>query len=160
MKVVHLCNLPLPAGHPDYGKIQTHPGRWVLNLALAQKTHTKIQPILVVQIPGAKVDYQEEVEGIMVHYLAAPDRFRSTTLFYFDARRISAYVRKLKPDLVHAHGTEDATLWRRRRRASLAYSQSKGVILLLTENCPPGYLVEVEWYRERSGWPYEGQNTS
>jgi len=44
----------------------------------------------------------------MVHYLAAPDRLRSTTLFYFDARRISAYVRKLKPDLVHAHGTEDA----------------------------------------------------
>ncbi|MDA0892571.1 MAG: glycosyltransferase family 4 protein [Proteobacteria bacterium] len=108
MKVVHLCNLPLPAGHPDYGMIQTHPGRWVLNLALAQKAHTKIQPILVVQIPGAKVDYQEEVEGIMVHYLAAPDRFRSTTLFYFDARRVSSYVRKLKPDLVHAHGTEDA----------------------------------------------------
>ena len=61
MKVVHLCNLPLPAGHPDYGKIQAHPGRWVLNLALAQKAHTKIEPILVVQIPGAKVDYQEEV---------------------------------------------------------------------------------------------------
>jgi len=138
MKVVHLCNLPLPEGHPDCGKIQTHPGRWVLNLALAQKAHTKIQPILVVQIPGTKVDYQEEVEGIMVHYLAAPDRFRSTTLFYFDARRISAYVRKLKPDLVHAHGTEDAYALAA-QATGLPYALTvQGCYFIINRELPPG----------------------
>ena len=151
MKVVHLCNLPLPAGHPDYGKIQTHPGRWVLNLALAQKTHTKIQPILVVQIPGAKVDYQEEVEGIMVHYLAAPDRFRSTTLFYFDARRISAYVRKLKPDLVHAHGTEDAYALAAQATGLPCVLTVQGCYFIINRELPPrlfsrGRVVQgTEW---------------
>ena len=151
MKVVHLCNLPLPAGHPDYGKIQTHPGRWVLNLALAQKAHTKIEPILVVQIPGAKVDYQEEVEGIMVHYLAAPDRFRSTTLFYFDARRISAYVRKLKPDLVHAHGTEDAYALAAQATGLPCVLTVQGCYFIINRELPPrlisrGRVVQgTEW---------------
>jgi glycosyltransferase involved in cell wall biosynthesis len=151
MKVVHLCNLPLPAGHPDYGKIQTHPGRWVLNLALAQKAHTKIQPILVVQIPGAKVDYQEEVEGIMVHYLAAPDRFRSTTLFYFDARRISAYVRKLEPDLVHAHGTEDAHAFAAQATHLPYVITVQGCYFIINRELPPrlfsrGRVVQgTEW---------------
>jgi len=151
MKVVHLCNLPLPAGHPDYGKIQTHPGRWVLNLALAQKARTKIQPILVVQIPGAKVDYQKEVEGIMVHYLAAPDRFRSTTLFYFDARRISAYVRKLKPDLVHAHGTEDAYALAAQATGLPCALTVQGCYFIINRELPPrlfsrGRVVQgTEW---------------
>ena len=151
MKVVHLCNLPLPAGHPDYGKIRTHPGRWVLNLALAQKAHTKIQPILVVQIPGAKVDYQEEVEGIMVHYLAAPDRFRSTTLFYFDARRISTYVRKLKPDLVHAHGTEDAYALAAQATGLPCVLTVQGCYFIINRELPPrlfsrGRVIQgTEW---------------
>jgi hypothetical protein len=52
MKVVHLCNLPIPEAHPDYGKVPYHPGRWVLNLALAQRAHTGIEPELLVQVPG------------------------------------------------------------------------------------------------------------
>ena len=52
MKVVHLCNLPIPEAHPYYGKVPCHPGRWVLNLALAQRAHTGIEPELLVQVPG------------------------------------------------------------------------------------------------------------
>jgi glycosyltransferase involved in cell wall biosynthesis len=108
MKVVHLCNVPLVPDHPDAGRIQAHPGRWVLNLAIAQKKYTAIEPWLVMQVPGSRRNYFTEVEGIPIHYLAAPNHFRSSTFFYFDARRISRHVATWSPQVVHAHGTEDA----------------------------------------------------
>ncbi|MFA7344951.1 MAG: glycosyltransferase [Terrimicrobiaceae bacterium] len=110
MRVVHICNLPLTTDHPDARRLTMHPGRWVLNLAQAQKAHTDILPELVVQVPGASREHITEVEGIPVHFLAAPNRLRAATLFYFDVKRISRYVRKLAPDLVHAHGTEESYL--------------------------------------------------
>src|SRR6266480_4581735 len=108
MKVVHACYLPLSIDHPDFGKIWRHPGRWVLNLALAQKKHTPIQPELIVQVPGSRRDFSTTVEGIPVHYLGAPRRFRSATLFYFDVKSICRKVQAIRPDLVHGHGFEDA----------------------------------------------------
>lgn len=110
MKVVHICNLPLPPDHPDYGRVphHRHPGRWVLNLAIAQRVHTQIEPTIVVQVPGASNDFSTTIETIPVHFVAAPDQFRAATLFWFDARRIASRLRELRPDLVHAHGTEDA----------------------------------------------------
>lgn len=108
VKVIHVCNLPLPPEHPDFPRLRCHPGRWVLNLALAQKQHAGIAPELLVQIPGASRDFQTSLEGIPVHFLAAPDRLRSATLFWFDKRRLARKLRELQPDFVHAHGTEDA----------------------------------------------------
>ena len=107
MKVIHVCNVPIPPDHPDVSRLQFHPGRWVLNLAIAQKAHTGIEPQLLVQVPGASRDHVCEIEGIPAHFVAAPDRFRSATLFYFDSRRMAARVHALRPDVVHAHGTED-----------------------------------------------------
>ncbi len=80
----------------------------MLNLAVAQKAHSDVTPELVAQVPGLENDYNAIIETIPVHYLAAPDYLRSATLFLRDRVRIASYVRKLKPDLVHAHGTEDA----------------------------------------------------
>jgi glycosyltransferase involved in cell wall biosynthesis len=108
MKVVHACYLPLSIDHPDFGKLRRHPGRWVLNLALAQKKHTSIQPELVVQVPGSRRDFSTTVEQIPVHYLATPNRFRSATLFHFDVKSICRKIHSLKPDFVHGHGLEDA----------------------------------------------------
>lgn len=108
MRVVHLCNLPLSEDHPDRGKIRSHPGRWVLNIALAQARHTEIEPEIIVQVPGASRDHSTSVEGIPVHFVAAPDKLRAATFFYFDIRRLAHAAKALKPDLVHAHGTEDA----------------------------------------------------
>jgi glycosyltransferase involved in cell wall biosynthesis len=102
--------LPLPADHPEYGRVpyHRHPGRWVLNLALAQKAHADIEPKLLVQVPGAKRDFSTTIEGISVEFIAAPDRFRSASLYWFDARRLASRARTLAPAVVHAHGTEDA----------------------------------------------------
>jgi glycosyltransferase involved in cell wall biosynthesis len=108
MRVVHICNAPLAPDHPDYGRVSMHPGRWTLNLAVAQKTYCDVIPELVVQVPAATRNHDAVIETIPVHYLAAPDRFRSATFFTRDRKRIANYVRTLKPDLVHAHGTEDA----------------------------------------------------
>src|ERR1700730_12427273 len=107
MKVVHVSHVPLSIDHPDFGTIRSHPGRWVLNLALAQKAHTSIEPELVVQVPGSQRDFSTNVEKIPVHYLATPNRFRSATLFYFDVKSICRKIRALKLDLVHGHGLED-----------------------------------------------------
>jgi len=108
VNVVHICNLPLSADHPDYRRVPHHPGRWVLNLAVAQKAYSDVTPELVVQVPGVKQNYKAVIETIPVHYLSAPDYLRSASLFMRDRARIASYVRKLNPDLVHAHGTEDA----------------------------------------------------
>jgi glycosyltransferase involved in cell wall biosynthesis len=108
VRVIHICHLSIPPSHPDYGRIHDHPGRWVLNLALAQKAHADIQPELLVQLPGASRDFETTVEGIPVHFVKAPDRLRSATFFFFDKRRLARRAKALSPDIVHAHGTEDA----------------------------------------------------
>src|ERR1700730_1676260 len=108
MKVVHVSHVPLSIDHPDFGTIRSHPGRWVLNLALAQKKHTSIQPELIVQVPGSRRDFSTTVEQIPVHYLATPNRFRSATLFYFDVKSICRKIHSLNPDFAHGHGLEDA----------------------------------------------------
>src|SRR5438270_8101710 len=108
MKVVHICNAPLPTEHPDYRRVVYHPGRWVLNLALAQKQHTEIQPELLVQVPGASRDFETSIEGVPTYFIKAPNRFRASTFFFFDTRRLALRARALAPNLVHAHGTEDA----------------------------------------------------
>ena len=137
MKVVHLCYLPIPKEHPDYERVWCHPGRWVLNLAIAQRAHTGIEPELIVQIPGAARDFDTVIEGIPVHFVAAPVRFRSATLFWFDARRIAARALTLRPDLVHAHGTEDcyALAALRTRRPSVITVQ--GLFFLINAIVPP-----------------------
>src|SRR5205807_195159 len=65
-------------------------------------------PELLVQVPGASRDFSTTINGTPVHFMAAPNRFRATTLFYLDARSIARKILALKPDLVHAHGVEDA----------------------------------------------------
>ena len=137
MKVVHICYLPIPKEHPDYGKVWCHPGRWVLNLALAQRAHTGIEPELIVQIPGAARDYDTVIEGIPVHFVAAPDRLRSATFFYFDTRRIAARALALRPDLVHAHGTEDCHALAALRTRLPNVITAQGLFFIINAVVPP-----------------------
>ena len=137
MRVVHICNLPLPSDHPDANRLALHPGRWVLNLAKAQQAHAGIRAELVVQIPGSARDHSTEIEGIPVHFLAAPDRLRAATLFFFDARRIARRVRELAPDLVHAHGTEDAYLLAAQATGLPTLVTLQGCHFLINRELPP-----------------------
>lgn len=137
MRVVHLCNLPLPPEHPDFAKISFHPGRWVLNLALAQRAHAGIDARLVMQVPGASGDFRAEIEGVPVHFVAAPDSFRSATLFIPDARRLRRAALAQNPDLVHAHGTEDAYALAAQACSKPVVITAQGCFFIINRELPP-----------------------
>lgn len=115
MKIIHLGWVKLPEHYPEKGLINLrHPGRWVLNHALAQKS-IGLDVEVVTLVHGAKKDYVLEVEGIKVHYLKTAHKWRHMTFYAIDQMRVARYVKKLKPDFVHAHGTEDAYGWAAQR---------------------------------------------
>jgi glycosyltransferase involved in cell wall biosynthesis len=137
MKVVHICNVPLPLEHPDHGKISFHPGRWVLNLALAQRTHVGIDARLVMQVPGARYDFRIEIEGVPVHFVAAPDRLRSATFFLPDILRLRKAVLAENADVVHAHGTEDAYALAARACGKPSVITAQGCFFIINREFPP-----------------------
>lgn len=137
MRVVHLCNVPLPPDHPDSGRIPHHPGRWVLNLALAQRAHAGIDARVVMQVPGSRQDYHTKMEGVPVHFVAAPDKFRSATLFVPDALRLRRAVLAQMPDLVHAHGTEDAYALAAEACRLPSVITAQGCFFLINRELPP-----------------------
>lgn len=110
MKIVHVCNLPFAEDHPDYGRLFRHPGRWPLNIAMAQGIFGGLDVKCVVATSGASKPYITDFDGVEIHYIPVPSRFRSATLFYRETRAVAAYVKSLQPDLVHAHGSEDSNL--------------------------------------------------
>lgn len=115
MKIVHLGWVKLPENYPENELIKLrHPGRWVLNHALAQKS-IGLDVEIVAFVHGAKKDYVLEVEGVKVHYLKTAHKWRHMTYFAIDQLRMARYVKKLKPDFVHAHGTEEAYGWAAQR---------------------------------------------
>lgn len=107
MRVLHLGNVPVPDGHPESSRVHQHPGRWVLNLALAQKA-AGIDVQIVSQAHKASRDFTCDVEGIQVHFLRTFHPYRHFTFYAIDSRRMARFVRRLAPDIVHAHGTEAA----------------------------------------------------
>ena len=151
MKVAHICNLPLPPEHPDYGRISFHPGRWVLNLAIAQRSHAGIDACLIMQVPGASTDYQAEIEGVPVYFLRAPNRLRAATLFQGDVRRIVAWVRRQNLDLVHAHGTEDAYALSAQGCGKPYIISAQGCLFLVNRELPPR-LVSRERMVQFTEW--------
>lgn len=107
MKILHLGNVPVPVGHPERKHVRQHPGRWVLNHALAQKA-AGLDVEIVSQAHGASRDFDCEIEGIKVLFLRTYHPYRHFTFYALDAWRMARLVRRLKPDIVHAHGTEAA----------------------------------------------------
>lgn len=107
MRVVHLGNVPVPVGHPERRRVRQHPGRWVLNHALAQKA-AGLDVEVVSQAHRASCDFDCEIEGIKVHFLKTYHPCRHFTFYALDAWRMARFVRHLNPDVVHAHGTEAA----------------------------------------------------
>ena len=108
MKVIHLGHVPPPLDHPQRQKMGAiHPGRWVLNHAIAQK-RAGMDVEVVTQAHKATCDFVCEIEGVKVHFLRTYHPYRHFTFFAIDQFRMASYVKKLRPDIVHAHGTEAA----------------------------------------------------
>jgi len=151
MRVVHLCNLPLPPEHPDHGRISFHPGRWVLNLAVAQSQHAGIDARLVMQVPGARDDFRTVIEGVPVHFIAAPDKLRSASLFVPDVLRLRKAVLADKPDVVHAHGTEDAYALSAQACGKPCVITAQGCFFIINRELPPR-LISREHVVQFTEW--------
>lgn len=108
MKVIHLGNVPPPKEWVQKYHVKvTHPGRWVLNHAIAQK-RAGMDVEVVTQAHKATRDFVCEIEGVKVHFLRTYHPYRHFTFYAIDQFRMASYVKKLRPDIVHAHGTEAA----------------------------------------------------
>jgi glycosyltransferase involved in cell wall biosynthesis len=107
MKVLHLGNVPVPFDHSQKERVSQHPGRWVLNHAIAQK-QAGMDVEVVAQAHKATRDFVCEIEGVKVHFLRTYHPYRHFTFYAIDQLRMASYVKKLRPDIVHAHGTEAA----------------------------------------------------
>lgn len=107
MKIVHCGNfMPPEAIQTALGTRWLHPGRWVLNHVIAQK-QAGLDVELVTIAHKAKRDLVTEIEGVRVHFLRTFHPYRHFTGFAIDRIRMGNYIRKLNPDVVHAHGTEE-----------------------------------------------------
>lgn len=108
MKIIHLGHVPPSSDHPQCAHMgAVHLGRWVLNHAIAQK-RAGMDVEVVTQAHKATSDFICEIEGVKVHFLRTYHPYRHFTFYAVDQFRMAVYVRKLKPDIVHAHGTEAA----------------------------------------------------
>ena len=106
LRILHLGHVPVPSDHPQAQRMgRQHPGRWVLNHALAQKA-AGLDVEIVSQAHKASCDFDCEIEGVVVHFLRTYYPYRHFTFYAFDAWRMARFVRRLTPDIVHAHGTE------------------------------------------------------
>ena len=111
MKVAILAHYPTWAleGHEDYRPDpQRHPAPWIRNLAQAIATLGTVEVHVVTQTDEIKRDVETIADGVHLHFVACPARWRATTLFYFDCRRLHRVLRRIGPEVIHAHGTEDA----------------------------------------------------
>lgn len=111
MNVLHIAHVTLPNDHPCGPSVAPHafhPGRWVLDLAKAQKQHTDILPEILIKVPGSKKHWKTVIEGIPCHFVPVLNFLRGKTGFFCDQRILSKAALSLAPDLVHAHGTEEA----------------------------------------------------
>ncbi|MFA6564432.1 MAG: glycosyltransferase family 4 protein [Verrucomicrobiia bacterium] len=86
---------------------QRHPAPWVASLAqaLAQQG---AEVHVVTQTDEVERDMEAEAGGVRLHFVRCPRRLRAATLFMFDCRRLHRALRRIRPDIVHSHGTEDA----------------------------------------------------
>jgi len=137
MRVVHIGHVPLPPDHPDHGRLYSHPGRWVLNLAMAQAAHTSISPSIITQVPGASCDWSTKLDGIDVDFVKVPDQWRAATLFQFDKRTLATRALRRRPDLVHAHGTEEAYAMAAQATGKPYLITLQGVFAIINRELPP-----------------------
>lgn len=140
MKVVHIGHAPLPPSHPDFERLLSHPGSWVVNLCKAQAALPGLTVELVTHVPGGSAYFRDDSRGFPIHYIPGPDRFRAASLFFFDVRRLSRFVRKLQPDVVHAHGTEESYALAAQAVDRPSVITAQGCFFIINREFPPKWL--------------------
>ncbi len=151
MKVVHIGHVPLPRDHPCGPSVSAgafHPGRWVLNLAKAQQAHAGIEPQIVTKVPGASRSWTTRVEDVQVHFVAVPNILRGKTGFFLDQRILAKVACGRSPDIVHAHGTEEANALAAIRTGLPGLLTVQGCFFIINRTLQPKFFSR-QWIVER-----------
>jgi glycosyltransferase involved in cell wall biosynthesis len=151
MRIVHIGHVPLPAEHPLGPRVSTYayyPGRWVLNLAKAQTAHTSDQVEIVIKVPGGKGHWTTEVEGVVCHFVAVPGLLRGKTGFFLDQRILASQALLRQPDIVHAHGTEEANALAALRTSLPSVLTLQGCFFIINRKIPARFFSR-QWIVER-----------
>jgi len=136
MRVIHIGHAPLCPGHPDFGRLTSHPGSWVVNHCTAQRS-LGLNVQLVTQVPGGSAYHIDASKGFPIHYIPAPIRLRAATLFYFDAQRIAKFVGQLQPHVIHAHGTEESYALAAQATGLPTVITAQGCFFVINRQIPP-----------------------
>lgn len=151
MRALHIGHVPLPQGHPLGNRVNKHvfyPGRWVLNLAKAQREHTEVRAEVLTKVPGGKGSWSTEIEGVPCHFISTPDFLRGKTRFFLDQRILSGRTLELRPEIVHAHGTEEANALAALRTKLPSLLTLQGCFFIINRTLPPKFFSR-QWIVER-----------
>jgi len=109
MKVAVLSPYPTSQFQKELGlaaRSDFNNATWTVTLVrhLAKMPDTEIH--LVTEIDGLPRSQVIQADGVTFHFVKAPAKFKTLTLWQFDRRRVNQVVEAIRPDLVHGQGIE------------------------------------------------------
>lgn len=83
-----------------------HPASWQRVLLNGLENHPALRLHIVILRKQFERDFTFERNGVTFHLIKTPGGWRASSLFWLDTFLIGRVLRKIKPDVVHAWGTE------------------------------------------------------
>lgn len=122
-----------------------HPLSWVRVLSLEIVKYNIIDLHIISVSTLINKDYVINDNGITYHFIKTNKIVRFFTFYYFDKIKIVSVLKRLHPDVVHAHGTEDVN-----SVAALKYSRNsiisvQGIIECIKNRYPN--KLSVDFFR-------------
>ena len=121
---------------PLRGLPRLHPATWKAVLLQQLKGLPDVQLEVIVVRKHFPTSMAFESDGVRFHCLKLPGGMRSLSLFWWETLQIRRCLRKLRPDLVHAWGTE--------RGAALVASRLRYPYLVTMQGLLNWYLEHVD----------------
>lgn len=130
-----------------------HPGRWVLNHALAQQALPDLAPTLLTVVRGLAQDYETTVDGVPIRFLASRYRACLPRAFRPDRRALGHAAAAFGADMVHAHGTEFAYALAAQDTRLPHVITAQGLMFEIIPRLRPGlfsWLRIIRWHEHRA----------
>jgi len=115
------------------GLPKQHPATWMPVLLEELRRRNDVKVHVVVLRKGIQRDLQFEKDGVQFHVVRTVGGLRATSLFWYDTLLVRRVLKSIRPDIVHAWGTE---------RGAALVAQRLGYPYLVTIQ---GLL---NWYKE------------
>jgi glycosyltransferase involved in cell wall biosynthesis len=129
-----LAEVPEPLKHLR----RTHPATWAMVLLAEYEKNPDLHIHVILFRGNIPKDYLFVQKGVTFHVLKASPKARLATFFWLDTLRIKKVCEQIKPDLIHAWGSE------------------KGAGLIASRLCWP-YVMTIQglfaWYKQKIKLP-------